>query len=160
MNGMQLSARVKAARTAGSIAAGLLALGALGGCSAGDATPAPPPPVSLTDIGQDGVQQVTLTEAAAQRLAVAMATASEPASGTAGVTVTIPYAAVVYASDGSAWTYVPAGARDSYVRQRITILSISGQMANLSAGPAVGTPVVTVGSAELLGAEAQISGEE
>ena len=48
----------------------------------------------------------------------------------------------------------------TYVRQPITIAAILGSTAVLSSGPPVGAAVVTVGAAELLGTEYDISGEE
>jgi hypothetical protein len=71
----------------------------------------------------------------------------------------IPYSAVVYDTDGSTWTYVNTAAR-TYVREPVTVTAIQDQVALLSAGPPVGTAVVTVGAAELLGTEYNISGEE
>ena len=81
------------------------------------------------------------------------ATAGQPAHEV------IPYSAVVYDTDGSTWTYVNTAAR-TYEREPITVTDIDGDVALLSAGPAAGTPVVTVGAAELLGTEYNISGEE
>ena len=81
------------------------------------------------------------------------------APGTAGAAKVVPYAAVVYDTDGSSWTYVETAA-DTYVRQPITVTVIRGDAALVSAGPRVGAQVVTVGSAELLGTEYNISGEE
>ena len=46
------------------------------------------------------------------------------------------------------------------MRQPITVTVIRGDVALIAAGPAVGARVVTVGSAELLGTEYNISGEE
>jgi hypothetical protein len=46
------------------------------------------------------------------------------------------------------------------VRPTTTAGQPTRQVALLSAGPAAGTPVVTVGAAELLGTEYNISGEE
>jgi len=71
----------------------------------------------------------------------------------------IPYSAVVYDHDGSTWTYVNTAAR-TYERKPITVAGIDGDIAQLSAGPPAGTEVVTVGAAELLGTEYNISGEE
>jgi hypothetical protein len=71
----------------------------------------------------------------------------------------IPYSAVVYDTDGSTWAYVNTAAK-TYERKPITVTEIDGTTALLSAGPAVGTAVVTVGAAELLGTEYDISGEE
>jgi len=71
----------------------------------------------------------------------------------------VPYAAVVYDSDGSTWAYIEAAPR-TYVRRAIVVDSIVGGTAYLRSGPPVGTPVVVVGAPELLGAEYQIAGEE
>jgi hypothetical protein len=71
----------------------------------------------------------------------------------------IPYAAVVYDSDGSSWTYVNSAPR-TYVRARISVAAVQGDVAVLTNGPADGTAVVTQGAPELLGAEAEIAGEE
>src|SRR5215468_700738 len=88
------------------------------------------------------------------------ATADAPASaGGTGAREIIPYSAVVYDTDGSTWTFVNTVPR-TYLRQPITIAAISGNVALLSKGPSVGARVVTVGSAELLGTEYNISGEE
>ena len=71
----------------------------------------------------------------------------------------VPYAAVVYDSDGAAGTYtVPSPG--TYVRARITVAAIEGEVAVLTDGPAEGTVVVTQGAPELLGAEAEIAGEQ
>jgi hypothetical protein len=56
-------------------------------------------------------------------------------------------------------TYVNTAA-GTYQRKPITVAEIDGQTVLLSAGPAAGTAVVTVGAAELLGTEYDISGEE
>jgi hypothetical protein len=85
--------------------------------------------------------------------------AASTAKGQTGVREIIPYSAVVYDTDGSTWTYANTAAR-TYVRKPITIAAIKGGVAVLSVGPPVGTAVVTVGAAELLGTEYDISGEE
>ena len=46
----------------------------------------------------------------------------------------IPYAAVVYDTDGSAWTYVNTAPR-TYRREPITIADIDGDTAVLAAAP-------------------------
>jgi hypothetical protein len=117
-------------------------------------------PSTLKQVAGSPVPQVQLTEKAMQRLGITTvpvraATASQ--SGQSGRTV-IPYSAVVYDNDGSTWTYVNTAAR-SFLRRGITIRVIDGSTAILARGPAVGTPVVTVGVPQLLGAEYDISGE-
>jgi hypothetical protein len=66
---------------------------------------------------------------------------------------------VVYDTDGSSWTYVNTAPR-TYVREPIVITRIEGSVAVLSSGPPLGAAVVTVGAAELLGTEYNISGEQ
>jgi hypothetical protein len=71
----------------------------------------------------------------------------------------LPYGAVVYEPDGSSWAYVQTAAR-TYQREPIAIAGISGDTAVLSSGPPVGTLVVSLGGAELVGVETGIDGEE
>lgn len=64
----------------------------------------------------------------------------------------VPYGAVFYDAKGVAWVYVNAKPL-AFERQRIGVERIVGELAVLSEGPPVGTPVVTVGAALLYGAE-------
>ena len=64
----------------------------------------------------------------------------------------VPYAALIYDSEGEAWLYVSSKPR-SFMRQHITIDRIAGERVILSAGPAAGTKIATVGAQELWGAE-------
>jgi hypothetical protein len=129
----------------------------LAGCAT--ATPAETPPAVIKPVAGSPIPELRLTEQAVQRLGIVTqpvrptTTAGQPAQEV------IPYSAVVYDTDGSTWTYVNIAAR-TYERKPITVTAIDGQTALLSAGPAIGTAVVTVGAAELLGTEYNISGEE
>jgi hypothetical protein len=64
----------------------------------------------------------------------------------------VPYSAVYYDPKGVAWLYV-SRAPLTYERQRITVDRIVGDLAVLSEGPPVDTPVVSVGASLLFGAE-------
>ncbi|MFN0300073.1 MAG: hypothetical protein ACKVQU_06930 [Burkholderiales bacterium] len=64
----------------------------------------------------------------------------------------IPYSALYYDAKGVAWTYVNTKPL-VYERQRITVERIAGDLAVLSDGPDVDTPIVTVGAALLYGTE-------
>ena len=129
----------------------------LAGCAT--ATPAETPPAVIKPVAGSQIPELQLTEQAVQRLGIETrpvrpaTTAGQPAREI------VPYSAVVYDTDGSTWTYVNIAAR-TYERTPITVNAIDGQTALLSAGPAIGTAVVTVGAAELLGTEYDISGEE
>jgi hypothetical protein len=126
----------------------------LAGC--GSATPAEVPPAKVTPITGSPVQRLQLTGQAIHRLGIVVQPVRAAPAAKGEV---IPYSAVVYDTDGSTWAYANTAAR-TYVRQPITIAAIQGNIAVLSAGPPVGTEVVTVGAAELLGTEYDISGEE
>lgn len=64
----------------------------------------------------------------------------------------VPYSAVFYDSKGTAWAYVNTKPL-TFERQRINVERVVGDVAVLSEGPPVGTPIVTVGAALLYGAE-------
>ncbi len=69
-----------------------------------------------------------------------------------GSRLIVPYASVIYGLNGETWVYVRVAPR-TYARHMVTVDYIEGEEAVLSEGPAVGTPIVTSGSAELLGVE-------
>jgi hypothetical protein len=142
-------------------AAGLVAGVAVIVAGCGSAAPAADPPAKVTPIAGSQVQRLQLTERAIQRLGIATQPVREAPVGTAakGIHEIIPYSAVVYDTDGSTWAYVNTAA-NTYVRQPVKIAAIEGSAAGLASGPAVGAAVVTVGAAELLGTEYNISGEE
>jgi RND family efflux transporter MFP subunit len=64
----------------------------------------------------------------------------------------VPYSAVVYDMYGGAWVYVNASPQ-VYVRQRVELRHVLGDLAVLARGPAVGAKVVSAGAAELFGTE-------
>lgn len=110
------------------------------------------PAAKVEAIEGSDVSRVTLSELGAKRLGIV----TKPvAAAPGGKGMVVPYAAVVYDADGVAWTFTnPSG--HSYLRAKVEISAINGPDALLSSGPVVGTPVVTVGVAELVGAEAEL----
>ena len=129
----------------------------LAGCAT--ATPAETPPALIKPVAGSQIPQLQLTERAVQRLGIVTQPVRQTRAAGQPAHEVIPYSAVVYDTDGSTWAYVNTAAR-TYERKPITVTEIDGTTALLSAGPAVGTAVVTVGAAELLGTEYDISGEE
>ena len=107
-------------------------------------------PATLAPVPGSDVQQVTLTAKAIERLDLQMAPVAQE-----GAERVIPYGAVVYDAGGQTWAYTSPKPR-TFVRSTITVTRITGEKAFLSDGPAVGTPVVTVATAELYGTEAGI----
>jgi ABC-type oligopeptide transport system substrate-binding subunit len=127
-----------------------LAALALAGCSEsasgdeveGDAA------ATIEQVNGTDLVRVTLAPDATERLGLEMGVVRQvPAGGTA-----VPYAAVVYDPNGDTWVYTSPKDR-TFVREPITVTNISAEEAFLSSGPEVGTEVVTVGTAELYGAE-------
>jgi hypothetical protein len=145
----------------GGIPASLLLLVVLlTGCQAEDAPADDPSSVHLTPIGSTSRFTVELSRQADERLGISTAAVARARTGgPSGGALTLPYAAVVYDSDGSSWAYVEV-APDTYARHRIDIVKVVGGTAYLRTGPHPGARVVVVGAPELLGAEYQISGEE
>jgi hypothetical protein len=107
-----------------------------------------------------GPARITLSDQAERRLGIETAVIG-PGSATSGTgaRLVMPYAAVVYDAEGKAWAFASVSAR-TYQRAPLVIAGIHDDVVTLRSGPAPGTEVVTVGAAELVGAEAGISGEE
>ena len=106
--------------------------------------------------GDETRHRITLTERAAERLGIEIAeTTVAPGIGS----VSVPYSAVIYDAEGTAWTYVSEGPL-VFVREAVIVDDVvpndTGGMAVLSQGPAAGTAVVSVGVAELFGAEFEV----
>ncbi|HEY7524004.1 MAG TPA: hypothetical protein VH720_10190 [Candidatus Limnocylindrales bacterium] len=138
-------------RTAYWVLAGLLAAGiVISGCSA----PAPAAKEEAVHVEKQdsGLSVLTLSQHAAERLGVQTGEVRED-----GTRTVIPYAAIIYDKTGATWAYATS---EPLVFQRaaITVETISGDEAVLSDGPPAGTLVVTVGAAELYGAETGVGG--
>jgi hypothetical protein len=122
----------------------------LAGCGAGGeetAASAPEPATVELVEGSEELHLITLTDQAAKRLDVQTDVVTEQ-----GKRTIVPYAAIVYETDGETWVYTnPEGL--SYVRAHVVVKAIEGDRAILTKGPTAGTEVVTVGVAELFGAE-------
>lgn len=138
------------------VAAGLL----LTGCASTAAASSEgthPQPVTVEPVsGSDGLSRLTLTEQAAGRLALETDVVSQElvthGDSEPRQSLAVPYAAIIYDPSGATWVYTSP--EDLvFVRAPIAVAFIAGDTAALDTGPAVGTAVVTVGAAELYGAE-------
>ena len=111
--------------------------------------------VATVEAAEDGGPGViTLSEPAEQRLGIVTTpVATDPAG------LVVPYAALVYETDGSTWVFVRQ-APQTYQRAPVTVAGKTGDQVTLTSGPPAGTEVVTVGAAELIGVETGIDGEE
>jgi hypothetical protein len=125
----------------------LVGLG-LAGCGRESDTGAhPPEPAEVVAVQGSQVKEIVLTPKAAQRVGIEMAPVTAGPEGSV-----VPYSAVVYDDAGNTWVYTSPRPL-TFVRTGITVARIAGDQAVLTAGPAVGTNVVTVGTAELFGTE-------
>jgi hypothetical protein len=109
-------------------------------------------------IAGSALNRLTLTAKAAERLGIQTAPIAEAQMTRAGsmtLQKVVPYSAVLYDSQSNTWVYTNPQPQ-VYVRQGIKIDYFDGDRAVVSEGPNVGTAVVTVGAAELFGAEFEI----
>jgi hypothetical protein len=138
----------------------LLAVLPVAGCQSGEEeAAAADEPAKVEPVeGSDDLFQVTLTEEAAERIDLQTAVVRTEGDG-AGQRTIVPYSAIVYETDGETWVYTST-ADLSFVREHVEVLEIEGDRAALSEGPAEGTEVVTVGVAELFGAEHGIGADD
>ncbi len=120
----------------------------LAGCAAvkSDSAPAGEAPATLEKVGSD-LNRLTLTDKAVERLGL---TTEKVTKGKGGLE--IPYAALMYDGAGKTWVYTSPEPR-TYIRAAVTVDRISGDKVQLRSGPPAGTDVVTLGAAELFGAE-------
>ena len=139
------------ALVAGGAAFGLYGAVSGGSSTAGAAGEAEQVPATVQPIGNTGLNRVTLSAAAAKRLGVQTAPVSARLVDGRRRTA-IPYSAVLYHTNGNAWTYT-SPKRLVYVPHDINVDAVRGNLALLSAGPRAGTEVVTVGAAEIWGVE-------
>ena len=95
--------------------------------------------------------KVTLDARAAERIGLQTAAVREEMVGSARRLV-VPYGAIMYDPKGVTWTFTNPHPL-VYVRHKIVVENIEGDRVILLEGPPAGTVVVTVGAAELMGAE-------
>jgi hypothetical protein len=105
-------------------------------------------PAKVRPVGESGLSEVTLTAKAIERVGVRTVVGERAGASR----MTVPYSAVLYDANGGTWVFVRAAPR-TFVRQRIDVVRIDGDLALLSGGPKGDTEVVSVGAAELYGAE-------
>jgi hypothetical protein len=134
------------------IVAGLCAM-QLSACSDTSEEQAGEEPASVEPIKGTDYNTITLSAEAADRLGIKTGTISEKHGRKV-----IPYDAVSYTPNGGAFTYTSPEER-TFVRRSITVQTVRNGEAILSHGPPAGTSVVTVGNAELFGAEYEFEPE-
>ena len=108
-------------------------------------------PASLESVkGRDDLKRVTVTAEGARRIGLKTAEVELLDRRRA-----VPYAALIYDPEGD--TYVYTSSALSFLRRKVEVQRIDGDQVLLSEGPPAGTRVVTVGAAEVYGAELEIA---
>lgn len=111
-------------------------------------------PSSVEAVEGSELAKVSLTAHGAQRIGLTLRRV-ERVAHPAG-TLAVPYAALVYGADGTTWVYATDGDALRFRRQVVEVATVTGDRAILSRGPAVGTEVAGLGSAELYGTEFEV----
>jgi hypothetical protein len=110
-------------------------------------------PAHVEELDGSELKRVTLTEEGARRTGLRTARVRPAGDGRV-----VPYRALIYDGEGGAFVYTRAGGPLSFLRAKVTVDRIDGDRVVLADGPPAGTPVVTVGAAEVYGAELGIEG--
>ena len=123
----------------------------LASCAAVEPTVHEPiPAVEITDGADESAPKtLTLTADAVRRLELQTVVVEDATA--------IPYTGVLYDKTGAPWVYSSPQER-TYIRVPVTIEKVVGDTAELSAGPGVGTVVVTRSAIKLYGAETGVGG--
>jgi hypothetical protein len=109
-------------------------------------------PATVEEIADSEVKLVTFTEEGAERVDLATAIAQPSGPYTA-----VPYAALIYDGQGVTWVYTNAKPL-TFLRAKVVVDRVEGDVVLLSDGVLPGTAVVTVGAIEVYGAELGIEG--
>jgi hypothetical protein len=109
-------------------------------------------PSKVEALGNLGVREVTFTQKGADRVDLETAV-----SRVAGRYTVVPYAALIYDGEGLPWVYT-SPENLTFLRTKVVVHRVEGDLVLLTDGPLPGTRVVTVGAAEVHGAELGIEG--
>lgn len=116
-------------------------------------------PAKVVKVEGTDVKSVILTARAADRLGIKTEPVREPSTPGSTPIKAVPLAALFYDKSGDVWVYTTTAPR-TYLRQRVKVARIEGDMAILESGPGAGTAVVSVGAAELAGSEFGVGGAQ
>jgi hypothetical protein len=117
-----------------------------------EVAPAVHQPAVVEDVAGREVKQVRFDQRAADQVDLRTAPVVRSGRWTA-----VPYAALIYDAEGSAWVYTVRGPL-TFQRQQVVVHRIEEARARLRDGPPVGAEVVTRGATEVYGAELDIAG--
>jgi hypothetical protein len=107
-------------------------------------------PAEIVKIEGSDLSRVTLTEKAVERLDLKTDQVREQ-----GGKKVVPYSSLIYDPNGQTWVYTSPETR-TFVRYKVDVDKIEGDIVLLNDGPPVGTIVASVAVAELYGAEFKV----
>ncbi len=113
-------------------------------------------PAVVEAIPDSDVKRVTLTERAAQRINLKTdEVRALKMKRSASLRQVVPYSSLIYDPQGQTWVYTSPQPR-TFVRYKVEVDYIEGDMVVLKDGPPTGTVVASVGVAELYGTEFKV----
>jgi hypothetical protein len=125
---------------------------ALGGCTEVETETATGyEPSNIEPVKGTDLVRVTFTAEGAKRVGLQTGTV-----GRRGTEKVVPYAALLYAPDGTTYVYTSSKPLQ-YLREQVKVDRIEGDRVFLADGPPVGTQVVTVGATEVYGTELEVA---
>jgi len=142
--------RSRLPRLLGAGLASVVSALALSACSEVEETVRETYPYRVEPIKGTDLNRVTMADKTASLVPVRTGTVRGD-----GSQKVVPHRALIYNPDGDAFVYTKPKAQ-TYVRAPVEVVDVEGDRALLSEGPAPGTPIVSLGAAELLATEYEI----
>ncbi len=113
-------------------------------------------PAEIRKIEGSDLSQVILTERAAQRIALKTDQVREAmVKRSTSPRRVVPYSSLIYDQKGQTWVYTSPQPR-TFVRHKVDVDYIEGDLVVLNDGPPAGTVVASVAVAELYGTEFKV----
>ena len=110
-------------------------------------------PAQVVAVKGTDLSRVTLTAKAMERIDLKTDLVREqPVSRSASARKVVPYSSLIYDAHGQTWVYTSPEPR-TFIRHKVDVDYIEGDLVVLNDGPPTGTVVTSVGVAELYGAE-------
>ena len=113
-------------------------------------------PAEVKQVEGTDLHTVILTEKAMQRIDLKTdQVRMQQTSRSPSPQKVVPYSSLIYDPEGETWVYTSPQPR-TFLRHKVEVDYIQGDMAVLQDGPPVGTTVASVGVAELYGTEFKV----
>ncbi|MCG8603974.1 hypothetical protein MJD09_03115, partial [bacterium] len=113
-------------------------------------------PAEVEHIAGSDISKVTFTAKAMQRLDVRTDEVREQRMlRSASAVKVVPYSSLIYDPQGQTWIYTNPQSR-TFIRHKVEVDYIEGDLVVLKDGPPVGTKVASVAVAEIYGTEFEV----